>query len=97
MKYVCKFRTDNARLPIKSERWRNIHVPRECRICQLYDGNEIGDEFQYIFNCTEIFVKQARQLNVSRYYNTNPNIHENQLLHVNTKNTSIRLNYHVES
>ena len=90
MKYFCKFRTGNAKLPIEVGRWRDI--PRENRICHLCNQNEIGDEFHYIFNCTDISIKQARQLNVSKYYYTHPNIHKfNQLFNVTNRATLIKL------
>lgn len=71
---LCKFRTGIVRLPIETGRWRDI--PRENRICNLCDRNEIGDEFHYSFNCTDKFLKQNRQINVPNYYYTNPNTYK---------------------
>jgi hypothetical protein len=47
---LCKFRTTNHKLPIEKGRWSNI--PRENRYCELCQKNQIGDEYHYIFECT---------------------------------------------
>jgi len=52
----CKFRTTNHKLPIEKGRWSNI--PRENRYCELCQNNQIGDEYHYIFECTNLSEKR---------------------------------------
>ena len=89
-KLFCKFRTGNARLPIETGRWKDI--PRENRFCNLCNRNEIGDEFHYLFDCTDNFLKQARQTFIPNYYYTHPNTYKyNQLFNVTNRTTLIKL------
>ena len=53
-KSFCMFRTSNAKLPIERGRWYDI--PRENRICTICNCIEIGDEFHYLFHCTDITI-----------------------------------------
>jgi hypothetical protein len=47
----------------------------------LCNGNEIGDDFHYLFNCTDKFLKQARQTCIAKYYYKHPNTYKySQLL-----------------
>ena len=46
---LCKFRLMNHKLPFEKGRFEN--VAREQRTCHLCDGNLLGDEFYYLFNC----------------------------------------------
>jgi hypothetical protein len=71
-KLLCKFRTGNTRLPMETGRWR--YIPRENRLCNLCNGNEIRDEFHYLFNCTDIIFKQARQTCVTKFYYTSKHL-----------------------
>ena len=66
----CKFRTRNIKIPIESGRWSNI--PREERLCKLCILNEIGDEFHYLFNCTDQVILHSRRKYMSRYYFERP-------------------------
>jgi hypothetical protein len=54
------FRTSSHRLPIEIGRWQNIN--RENRVCNLYQGRELGDEFHYLFDCTECIHDRARMI-----------------------------------
>jgi hypothetical protein len=55
---ICRFRTSNHRLPIEIGQWQNIN--RENRVCNSCRGRELGDEFHYLFECTEFIHDRAR-------------------------------------
>ena len=48
---VCRSRTCNHRLPIEIGRWQNIN--RENKSCTLCQSRELGEEYHYLFECTE--------------------------------------------
>ena len=48
---VCRSRTCNHRLPIEIGRWQNVN--RENRSCTLCQSSELGEEYNYLFECTE--------------------------------------------
>lgn len=73
-KILCRFRTCNMKLPIETGRWQNI--PRQNRLCTLCNMNEIGDEFHYLFNCSEIELVNARKKFMPKYYYTYPNTYK---------------------
>ena len=86
----CKFRTCNCNLPIETGRWTNI--PRDERICNLCDRQEIGDEFHYIFNCNNITIKNSRKNYLAQYFNKYPNIYKLDILfNLRNKNHLIKL------
>jgi hypothetical protein len=66
---LCRFRTSNHRLPIEIGRWQNIN--RENRVCNLCQGRELGDEFHYLFECTEFIHDRARL--IPQKYRCSPN------------------------
>ena len=68
----CKFRTCNIKLPIEYGRWNNI--PREDRVCTLCNTKEVGDEFHYLFNCSDqhIILLNGNKF-LCRYYYERPN------------------------
>jgi hypothetical protein len=41
----------NIFTPIEMARWQNIN--QEDRVCNLLQGREMGDEYHYLFECTE--------------------------------------------
>ena len=54
---LCRFRTTNHRLPVEVGRWKKII--RENRFCHLCSRRELGDEYHYIFDCTE-FINERK-------------------------------------
>ena len=66
---LCRFRTSNHRPPIEIGRWQNIN--RENRVCNLCQGRELGDEFNYLFECTE-FIHERAML-IPQKYRCSPN------------------------
>ena len=68
-KIFTKFRTSNHKLPIETGRWTN--TPRQERVCNICDLEEVGDEFHYIFNCK--FFKKERESLLGQYYCTRGN------------------------
>ena len=66
----CKLRCSNLKLPVEVGRWRNI--PYENRFCCLCNSNEIGDEYHYLFVCTNNAVRNIREMYIPRYYYTYP-------------------------
>ena len=74
------------KLPIEMGRWQNI--PRQERKCYICDVNEVGDEFHYLFKCTDIQVKQARHNLMPTCYYKNPNTYKFKEL-FNSKNVKL--------
>jgi hypothetical protein len=56
--FLCRFCTSNNRLPNEIGRWQNRN--RENRVCNLCQGRELGDEFYYLFECTEFIHGRVR-------------------------------------
>ena len=46
-----KFRTSNHKLAIETLRYKRPVVPREQRLCEFCNQNEIEDEYHMIFSC----------------------------------------------
>ena len=68
-KWLCKFRTNNIKLPVETGRWENI--PRNDRICRLcFTG--IGDEFHYLFLCKHETVELLRNKYIPLYFSKHP-------------------------
>ena len=67
---LCRFRASNFKLPVETGRWNN--VPRNERICTLCNCNALADEFHYLFNCTDEFIKKSRIENLDEYYRLRP-------------------------
>jgi len=65
---LCKFRCGNHRLPIVSGRYSN--VDRSQRFCNLCNNSKLGDEFHYLFECTEF--EQARTKLLDNYFKKRP-------------------------
>ena len=86
---LCKFRTCNLKLPIETGRWHNVpRYERKCNLCNLY---EIGDEFHYLFKCTENEIVKTRKSVLPQYYYIRPNIFKFHDL-FNTNNVSLLKN-----
>ena len=86
LKYFCKFRTCNTKLPVEIGRWQNL--PRKDRTCKLCLRNDIGDEFHYLFNCDDTCIMQSRMTFMPRYFYLHPNVFKFEQL-FNTKNTTL--------
>ena len=87
---LCKFRLSCHKLPIQTQRY--INIPREERLCPLCDLNEIGDEFHYLFNCTNSLLNNNRIFLLPRYLRKRPNVYKfNQLMYSKSKRTLINL------
>ena len=71
---LTKFRCCNLKLPIETGRWENI--PRENSLCQLCNLQNIGNEYHYLFECTNVNIERLRLKYVPAYYRNNPNIHK---------------------
>jgi hypothetical protein len=71
-----KFRCRNSKLPIESGIF--VGTPREDRLCNLCNRDEIGDEFHYIFSC-DVF-KGQRRASLKKYYWQHPSAFKMQLL-----------------
>ena len=69
---VLKFRLSTRRLPIQQR--RSLDIPRDERICTVYDSGEVGDEFHYVLNCSNENVKRNRTKYVDKYYTHHPNV-----------------------
>ena len=51
-KQYVKFRTSNHTLLVESKRYCKPQIPREDRICEFCNLNEVEDEIHVLFNCT---------------------------------------------
>ena len=72
---VLKFSLSNHRLPIQQR--RSLGIPRDeriCTVCDSCDSVEVGDEFHYLFNCSNENVKRNRTKYVDKYYTHHPNV-----------------------
>ena len=67
---LVKFRCTNNKLPVNTLRFSG--APRQDRLCQLCDMNELGDEFHYLFICP--FLQDKRKDLLPLYYHKNPNV-----------------------
>ena len=67
---MVRFRTGNHKLPIETGRWNNIEY--EDRKCTLCDKNTIGNEFQYVLECS--YFRQEKHAYISQTYFVRPNM-----------------------
>ena len=74
---LCRFRTTNHRLSIEVGRWKQII--RENRFCHLCSRRELGDEYHYVFECTE-FVNERKLYFDFVYINRHSIIKYNNLM-----------------
>ncbi len=87
---VLKFRLSNHRLPIQQR--RSLGIPRDERICTVCDSGEVGDEFHYLFNCSNENVKRNRTKYVDKYYTHHPNVPKFcSLMNMTSKSKNIKL------
>ena len=68
--YICKLRTCNLKLPIETGRWRKI--PRDERYCTLCSDQLIGNEFHYLFICSNPTLNLLRSKYIPEYYTRIP-------------------------
>jgi hypothetical protein len=66
---LCRLRICNHRISIDIGRWQNIN--RENRVCNLCQGMKLGDEFNYLLECTEFIQDRARL--IPKKYRCSPN------------------------
>ena len=68
----CKFKCGSSRIPPILGRYTN--TPLADRICTLCKSNDIGDEFHYLFKCSEF--NNLRTKYIKKYYYNHPNTHK---------------------
>ena len=79
---LCKFRTDNHKLPVETGRWDDIaHNERTCTLC----NSDVGDKFHYLFACPSF--ENERKLYLKQYFYRRPNILKFSEL-ISTRNTT---------
>ena len=69
---MCKFRCVNSKIPSIVGRYSN--QPIEDRTCTLCESNEIGDEFHYLFECSEF--NDIRVKYIKKYYYNHPSAYK---------------------
>jgi hypothetical protein len=79
-------------------RWSNI--PRENRHCELCQKNQIGDEYHYIFECTNLSEKRTSLLpkHLNSTYTEKLQINEQiklYTIYTNTVNRQMELAYKI--
>ena len=57
---LCKSKCANHKSPIVTGRYNGLQIDE--RICTLYDLNEIGVEFHYLFKCFHFNDKRLKYL-----------------------------------
>ena len=70
--FLTKFRLCNFKFPIETGRWRKIN--REHRLCTLCSRKEIGDEFHYLFLCSNPEILEYRRKFIPNYYTINSSL-----------------------
>ena len=69
-----------------------VPLPRDERICTVCDSGEVGDEFHYLFNCSNENVKRNRSKYVDKYYTHHPNVPKFcSLMNMTSKSKNIKL------
>ena len=69
-KLICKLRCSNVKIPVETGRW--VGVPRDQRVCHLCTDNSVGDEYHYLFRCTNDQVCTIRNKYIPAYYLNTP-------------------------
>ena len=73
-KSLVKYRTLNSKLPIEIGRYDGTErYQRLCKVCNL---NVIGDEYHYIFECTNQDIREMRNRCLNVYYTKRPSMHK---------------------
>ena len=65
---LCKFRCRNSKVP--AEVGSHFNIPRDQRYCTKCDAHDLGDEYHYLFCCTQF--NRERKLFISKRYFCNP-------------------------
>lgn len=71
-RYITKFRLSNFKLPIETGRW--FKVAKNDRKCHKCQEESIGDEFHYLFMCSNQEILNLRLKYIPIYYIRNPSI-----------------------
>ena len=69
---LCKFRCRNSKIPIITQGYAYLNIPRENRICNICDLDEVGDEYHYIMRCS--YFEDNRIKHINSYFWSNPNL-----------------------
>ena len=69
---MCKFRTNNHKLPVEVYSWSYFNKPRNERKCNLCNLEDIGDEYHYVMRCP-IF-DELRKLYIPKYFFVRPSV-----------------------
>ena len=89
---ILKFRTTNNNLPVNKLRYENL--PRNERICDKCNKNDVADEFHYLFVCP--FFDALRKKHLPLYYFVRPNAYKfNVLMSSGNKPLLIRLKHFI--
>ena len=48
---MCKFRTNNHKLPVEIYSWNYFNKQRNERTCNICNLQDIGDEYHYVMRC----------------------------------------------
>ena len=69
---LCKFRTNNHKLPVEVYSWSYFKKLRNDRICFMCEANDIGDEYHYLMLCPAF--RDLRILYLPKYYRERPSV-----------------------
>ena len=69
---MCKFRTNNHKLPVEIYSWNYFNKQRNERTCNLCNLQDIGDEYHYVMRCP-VF-DELRKLYVPKYFQNRPSV-----------------------
>ena len=71
---MCRFRTNNTRLPKVIGRFKQPKVERHKRFCTLCNETKLGDEYHILFECSNEKVILNRLQYVSNFYLKRPSM-----------------------
>ena len=85
---ICKFKCANSKIPSIIGRYSN--KPLEDRACTVCESDEIGDEFHYLFKCSNF--NDERIKHIKPYYYNYPDEHKMiSLFNVSSKKQMLNL------
>ena len=76
-----KFKTSNHKKPVKKGRFSKL--PRNMRICENCDCNNLCDEYYFLLECPAL--NDIRKKYIKKYYLQRPNIFKVRTTNVNVK------------
>ena len=61
--HFVEFKISNHKIKIEQGRYQIDHLPREHRLCPLFNSNQVEDEIHFFFQCNKYSVKRQAFIN----------------------------------